>query len=84
MNGFQGKESMPRGALNWFKTTKDHGSIQPEGGGKDAFARNFPGERAGLRSLNKGQNVSYELNVERGKSAAVNSRPPSLEILAVR
>ena len=75
---------MPNGALKWFKTTKDDGFIQPEGGGKDAFAHNFPVGRAGLRRFNEGQNVSYELNVERGKSAAVNSRPPSLEILAVR
>jgi cold shock protein len=32
-------------------------------------------ERAGLRSLNEGQRVSYEIVTERGKQAAGNLQP---------
>jgi CspA family cold shock protein len=32
-------------------------------------------EKAGLRGLNEGQRVSYELQKERGKTAAVNLKP---------
>jgi CspA family cold shock protein len=32
-------------------------------------------ERAGMRSLNEGQKVSYEVIMERGKQAAGNLQP---------
>jgi CspA family cold shock protein len=63
---------MPNGTVKWFNTTKGYGFIQPEGGGKDVFVHISAVERAGMRSLNEGQHVSYELKDERGKTAAVN------------
>jgi CspA family cold shock protein len=63
---------MPNGTVKWFNTTKGYGFIQPEGGGKDVFVHVSAVERAGLRSLNEGQLLSYELQDERGKTAAVN------------
>ncbi len=63
---------MATGTVKWFNTTKGYGFIQPEDGGKDVFVHISAVERAGLRSLNDGQRVSYEEQEERGKVAAVN------------
>ena len=63
---------MATGTVKWFNTTKGYGFIQPEDGGKDVFVHISAVERAGLRSLNENQRVEYELQQERGKTAAVN------------
>jgi len=63
---------MANGTVKWFNATKGFGFIQPEDGGKDVFVHISAVERAGLRGLNEGQRVSYELQNERGRTAAVN------------
>jgi CspA family cold shock protein len=63
---------MSTGTVKWFNTTKGFGFIQPEEGGPDVFVHISAVERAGLRSLNEGQRVSFEKQTERGKTAAVN------------
>jgi CspA family cold shock protein len=63
---------MSNGTVKWFNATKGFGFIQPEEGGKDVFVHISAVERAGLRGLNEGQRVSYELQNERGRTAAVN------------
>lgn len=63
---------MASGTVKWFNPTKGFGFIQPDGGGKDVFVHISAVERAGLRSLNEGQKVTYEVQNERGKEAAVN------------
>jgi CspA family cold shock protein len=63
---------MSNGTVKWFNTTKGYGFIQPEDGGADVFVHVSAVERAGLRGLNEGQRVSFELQKERGKTAAVN------------
>jgi len=42
--------------------------------GKDVFVHISAVERAGLRSLNEGQTVEYEIESNRGKSPRVNLR----------
>jgi CspA family cold shock protein len=66
---------MQTGTVKWFNTTKGYGFIQPEDGSKDVFVHISAVEKAGLRSLNEGQQVEYELKDERGKTAAVNLKP---------
>ena len=66
---------MQKGTVKWFNPTKGYGFIQPEDGGADVFVHISAVERAGLRSLNEGQRVGYELQNERGKTAAVNLKP---------
>lgn len=66
---------MANGTVKWFNSTKGFGFIQPEDGGKDVFVHISAVERAGLRGLNEGQQVSYELQNERGRTAAVNLKP---------
>ena len=63
---------METGTVKWFNTTKGYGFIQPEEGGADVFVHVSAVEKAGLRGLNEGQRVSFELQKERGKTAAVN------------
>jgi CspA family cold shock protein len=63
---------MSTGTVKWFNTTKGFGFIQPEDGGADVFVHISAVQRAGLPGLNEGQRVSYELQKERGKTAAVN------------
>lgn len=65
---------MSNGTVKWFNTTKGYGFIQPEDGGADVFVHISAVEQAGLRSLNEGQRVSYELTKERGKTTASNLR----------
>ncbi len=63
------------GTVKWFNTTKGYGFIQPKDGSKDVFVHISALERAGLRSLNEGQNISYELATEKGKTSAVDLKP---------
>jgi cold shock protein len=55
-----------------FNAQKGFGFIQPDNGGKDVFVHISAVERAGLRDLQEGQKISYDVQVERGKEAAGN------------
>ena len=66
---------MAIGTVKWFNTTKGFGFIMPQDGGKDVFVHITAVQAAGLRGLNEGQRVSYELQNERGRTAAVNLKP---------
>lgn len=63
---------MPVGTVKFFNTQKGFGFIQPQDGGPDVFVHVSAVERAGMRSLVEGQKISYEVVMERGKSAASN------------
>ena len=63
---------MAEGTVKWFNTTKGYGFIQPSEGGNDVFVHISAVQRAGLQSLADGQKVTYELQNERGKTAAVD------------
>ena len=63
---------MSIGTVKWFNATKGYGFIQPQGGGQDVFVHISAVERAGLSTLNEGQQVEYEIVNNRGKSSAEN------------
>ena len=63
---------MATGTVKWFNAQKGYGFIQPESGGADVFVHISAVERAGLRSLNEGQTVEYELVTNRGRTSAEN------------
>lgn len=67
---------MEKGSVKWFNETKGYGFISPDSGGGDVFVHISAVEQAGLRGLNEGQAISYEIQVDqqRGKSSAVNLR----------
>jgi cold shock protein len=68
------EQSMAAGTVKWFNPTKGYGFIQPQGGGRDVFVHISAVERAGLRALNEGQQVEYEIESNRGKESATNLR----------
>ncbi|MGE3830434.1 MAG: cold-shock protein [Parvibaculaceae bacterium] len=63
---------MPTGKVKWFNSQKGYGFIQPDDGSKDVFVHISAVERAGLRGLNEGQKVSFDIVNERGKTNASN------------
>ena len=63
---------VPTGTVKWFNPTKGYGFIQPQGGGKDVFVHISAVERAGLSTLNEGQQIEYEIVANRGKESAEN------------
>jgi CspA family cold shock protein len=63
---------MAIGTVKWFNNVKGFGFIQPQDGGKDVFVHISAVERAGMSSLVEGQKLSFEVQTERGRSAAVN------------
>lgn len=67
---------MITGTVKFFNADKGYGFIAPENGGDDAFVHITAVERAGMRTLDKDQRVSYELEKDqRGKTSAVNLQP---------
>jgi CspA family cold shock protein len=64
---------MALGTVKWFNPQKGFGFIQREEGGTDVFVHISAVEQAGLRTLNDGQKISFDLEQGRqGKTAAVN------------
>lgn len=63
---------MANGTVKWFNAQKGFGFIQPDDGSKDVFLHISAVERAGITRINEGQKVSYDLQTERGKTAAGN------------
>lgn len=63
---------MPIGTVKWFNPSKGFGFIQPDDKSKDVFVHISAVERAGLSTLNEGQQVEYEIVSNRGKSSAEN------------
>lgn len=62
---------MNTGTVKWFNATKGYGFIQPDDGSTDVFVHVSAVERAGLRALNEGQKVRYD--VVRDKRSGKNS-----------
>lgn len=63
---------MANGTVKWFNSTKGFGFIQPEQGNRDVFVHISALEQAGIRNLNEGQKVSYDIESKNGKESAVN------------
>jgi len=63
---------MATGTVKWFNPTKGFGFIEPENGGNDVFVHISAVEKAGMRSLNEGQKIEYDVQEERGKQSACN------------
>ena len=67
---------MNTGTVKWFNGTKGFGFIQPEDGSTDVFVHISAVERAGMRGLNEGQKITYDLvrDKKSGKNSADNLR----------
>jgi CspA family cold shock protein len=65
---------MTVGIVKFFNATKGFGFISPEDGGKDVFVHVSAVEASGMRSLNEGQRVSFEVQPDKKGPKAVNLR----------
>ena len=65
---------MQIGTVKWFNSQKGFGFIQPDDGGKDVFVHVSAVERAGMRDLQEGQKISFDIVADSrsGKSSAGN------------
>ncbi|MCB9994387.1 MAG: cold-shock protein [Hyphomicrobiaceae bacterium] len=63
---------MATGTVKWFNGQKGYGFIQPDEGGADVFVHISAIQRSGLKGLDEGQKVTYELVQDKrsGKFAA--------------
>lgn len=68
------KAVMTTGTVKCFNATKGFRFIQPDDGSADVFVHISAVERAGMRGLNDGQKITYELVNDRrsGKISADN------------
>ena len=65
-----------KGTVKFFNSMKGFGFIQREDGQPDAFVHISAVERSGLQSLNEGDKLEFDLEVDRrGKYSAVNLVP---------
>lgn len=64
------------GTVKFFNAMKGFGFVQRDDGAADAFVHISAVERAGLRGLNEGDRLEFDIEVDqRGKYAAVNLTP---------
>ena len=64
------------GTVKFFNAMKGFGFVQRDDGQADAFVHISAVERAGLRGLNEGDRLEFDIEVDnRGKFAAVNLTP---------
>ncbi|MCV9937151.1 cold-shock protein [Boseaceae bacterium BT-24-1] len=63
---------MATGTVKWFNSTKGFGFIQPDDGSQDVFVHISAVERAGMRDLQEGQKLGFEVarDNKSGKMAA--------------
>ena len=64
---------MPKGTVKWFNPTKGYGFVAPDTGDKDVFVHISAVQKAGLRTLNEGQTVGFEIEQQpNGRQAAID------------
>jgi CspA family cold shock protein len=63
---------MTIGTVKFFNTSKGFGFISPDDGGKDVFVHASALEAAGIRSLNEGQKVQFDIQPDARGSKAAN------------
>ncbi|MFN7038431.1 MAG: cold-shock protein [Alphaproteobacteria bacterium] len=63
---------MKEGTVKWFNYTKGYGFIVENASKKEYFVHKTTLERAGLRGLDEGQAIFFEVATEKGREAAVN------------
>ena len=63
---------MAKGKVKWFNATKGYGFIESQDSGKDVFVHISAVQEAGLRSLDEGQVIEFDIVENKGKESAEN------------
>ena len=53
------------GTVKFFNTERGYGFIKPDDGGRDVFVHITAVERAGLKSLNEGQRINFDVEPDK-------------------
>ena len=56
---------MPSGKIKMFNQDKRFGFIKPDDGGRDVFVHITAVERAGLKLLNEGQRITFDVEPDK-------------------
>jgi CspA family cold shock protein len=70
----KGEAALAKGTVKFFNTNKGYGFIAPEGGGNDVFVHVSALQRAGLQTLNEGQHVEFETEMDKRSGKTSVSR----------
>src|SRR5881227_1587725 len=66
--GAIGKRSFPMaqgGVVKFFNSERGYGFIKPDDGGRDVFVHITAVERAGMKSLNEGQRINFDVEPDK-------------------
>ena len=63
---------MSSGKIKWFNSTKGYGFIVDDDNSKDVFVHISAMKSAGIESLDEGDEVTYEIEENNGKTNAIN------------
>jgi CspA family cold shock protein len=66
--GNHGERSFPMamtGTVKFFNAERGYGFIKPDDGGRDVFVHITAVEQAGLKSLNEGQRISFDVEPDK-------------------
>jgi CspA family cold shock protein len=68
---------MATGTVKWFNALKGYGFIVPDSGGADVFVHVTAVQRSGLRLLEKGQRIAFQVSPrgQAGKEQATDISP---------
>jgi CspA family cold shock protein len=64
---------MTIGKIKWFNPTRGYGFIENEGS-KDVFLHVSALEKAGIDTLQEGQEIEFDIGENKGKENAINVR----------
>ena len=63
---------MSSGKIKWFNSTKGYGFIVDDENSKDVFVHISAMKSAGIESLDEGDEVTFEVEENNGKTNAIN------------
>jgi len=66
---------MTTGTVKFFNETKGYGFISPDDGAKDVFVHITAVEASGLKTLDRDQKVSFDVEPDQRGPKAVNIKP---------